>query len=108
MKCSALSQQHLNEVSYSHFNESLFALPNFKVKCTPNPLPKPKYEKLREKYTETPDFRIFFSYFFVVWFGEGIRGVFWGSEGFCILYGVQESAMLVLGDIRDYMGLGIT
>ena len=37
---------------------------------------------------------IYFSYFFVFWFRERIRGVFWGSEGFCIPYGPQEIAML--------------
>ena len=38
-----------------------------------------------------------------MWFREGIRGVFWGVfwglEGFCILYGAQEIANLTLPDI---------
>ena len=47
-------------------------------------------EKLR-KIDEIIQFRAYFSYLSLFWFRRGIwgvlRGVFWGLEGFCILYG---------------------
>ena len=51
------------------------------------PPPPPKKTKTPdyEKYTKIGGFRIFFNIFFVSWSGERIRGVFWGSEGFCVL-----------------------
>ena len=51
---------------------------------------KTEIQKKSEKYKNHPIF-VYFSYFFCISVLKGIwgvfRGVFWGSEGFCILYG---------------------
>ena len=59
------------------------------AKIHPKTHPKPPPEtKIRKKCTKIGGFRIF-CIFSVFWFRERIRGVFWGvfwaSEGFCIL-----------------------
>ena len=53
---------------------------------------KTEIQKKYEKYTKLGDFRIFsvFRFWRGIW---GVfRGVFWGSEGFCILYGARMIA----------------
>ena len=63
--------------------------PKMHPKYTPNPFPKPSTENT--KNSETTDFCVFFfvcvcvRVFLFFWFREGIRSVFWGSEGLCIL-----------------------
>ena len=68
------------------------------TKYTPNPPPKPKYRKNTKNIRNWVIF-VYFSYFFCISVLEGIwgvfRGVFWGSEGFCILYGARMIAMLI-------------
>ena len=91
-----------------------YVLPHTKYKTHPNP---PKYtprnpplqnrntEKIYEKYTNILAIFVYFSYFFSVFrFWRGIsgvfRGVFWGSEGFCILYGGHMIAKVAILFIR--------
>ena len=69
--------------------------PRFTPKYTPNPPPKPKYRKNTKNMRKSPNF-VYFSYIFRIFsvfsFWRGIWGVFWGSEGFCILYGERMIA----------------
>ena len=64
-------------------------------KYTPNPPRNRNTEKIRKKIRNWVIF-VFFSYFFCISVSRGIcgvfRGVFWGSEGFCILYGARMIA----------------
>ena len=79
-------------------------VPHTKYKTPPNPKIHPEspskteIQKKYEKNTKLGDFRIFFVFFLYFWFWRGIwgvfRGVFWGSEGFCILYGARMIATL--------------
>ena len=67
---------------------------------TPRILSRNQNTKKLRKIYENPRFLYIFRNFFVFWFRERIRGVFWGvfwgSEGFCILYGAQEIANPVI------------
>ena len=69
-------------------------------KYTPKSSPKTKIRKKNEKYTKMSSFGVCFH----ILVSERIRGefwgVFWGSEGFCILQGAQEIANMENTAIR--------
>ena len=69
--------------------------PKIHPKIHPESSPEIKIRKKYE-YTKIGGFLYIFRIFSVLWFRERIRGVFWGvfwgSEGFCILYGAEEIA----------------
>ena len=60
-------------------------------RSTPQILLQNRIQKKYEKYTKITQFRVFFVFFSVFRFWRrtwGVfRGVLWGLEGFCILYG---------------------
>ena len=72
-------------------------IPKMHLKIHPEPSPETKTRKKLRKIYENSRVSYIFRNFFVFWFRERVRGVFWGafwgSEGFCILYGAQEIAI---------------